>query len=140
MLRRIFMLLAAASLLGFGITSDGFVYGHGGGGGAGGGGVGHGGGAGAGHGGYGGSGHGGYGGSGHGGYGGSGHGGYGGAGHGGYGGYGHGGYGGDKLRKGAKLIEVDLPTGKYTATTIFGDGSKQFGWRRSLLGQEACHA
>ena len=32
MLRRIFMLLAAASLLGFGITSDGFVYGHGGGG------------------------------------------------------------------------------------------------------------
>lgn len=37
---------------------------------------------------------------------------------------GHGGYGGDKLRKGAKVIEVDLPTGKYLQHTVFPDGTR----------------
>jgi hypothetical protein len=37
---------------------------------------------------------------------------------------GHGGYGGDRLRKGAKVIEVDLPTGKYTQYTVFSDGTR----------------
>ena len=39
---------------------------------------------------------------------------------------GYAGYGGDKLRKGAKLIEVDLANGKYQQTTVFADGTKQF--------------
>ncbi|MEW6157863.1 MAG: metallophosphoesterase [Verrucomicrobiota bacterium] len=37
---------------------------------------------------------------------------------------GYAGYGGDKVRKGAKLIEVDLATGNYQQTTVFADGSK----------------
>lgn len=39
---------------------------------------------------------------------------------------GHSGYGGDKVRKGAKLIELDLITGDYQQTTVFADGSR---WR-----------
>lgn len=39
---------------------------------------------------------------------------------------GHAGYGGDKVRKGAKLIELDLPTGAYRQVTVFADGSR---WR-----------
>lgn len=39
---------------------------------------------------------------------------------------GHAGYGGDKVRKGAKLIELDLATGDYQQTTVFADGSR---WR-----------
>jgi hypothetical protein len=39
---------------------------------------------------------------------------------------GYAGYGGEKVRKGAKLIVIDLGTGKYAATTVFADGSKQF--------------
>jgi hypothetical protein len=42
---------------------------------------------------------------------------------------GYAGYGGDRLRKGAKLIEVDLAGGDYQHTTVFADGSKPFGWR-----------
>lgn len=43
---------------------------------------------------------------------------------------GHAGYGGDKVRKGGKLIEVDLVTGVYEARTVFADGSTQvaLGW------------
>ncbi|HTI70330.1 MAG TPA: metallophosphoesterase [Candidatus Limnocylindria bacterium] len=37
---------------------------------------------------------------------------------------GYSGYGGEKLKKGAKLIELDLATGAYTQTTVFADGSK----------------
>ena len=37
---------------------------------------------------------------------------------------GYAGYGGDRLRKGGKLVEVDLATGKYTQTTVFPDGGK----------------
>lgn len=36
------------------------------------------------------------------------------------------GYGGDKVRKGAKLIELDLQTGDYVQVTVFADGSR---WR-----------
>jgi len=36
---------------------------------------------------------------------------------------GHAGYGGEKLRKGAKLIELDLRAGTYEQTTVFADGS-----------------
>lgn len=39
---------------------------------------------------------------------------------------GHAGYGGEKVRKGAKLIELDLPTGEYQQVTVFADGSR---WR-----------
>jgi 3',5'-cyclic AMP phosphodiesterase CpdA len=39
---------------------------------------------------------------------------------------GYSGYGGDKVRKGAKLIELDLATGDYQQTTVFADGSR---WR-----------
>lgn len=39
---------------------------------------------------------------------------------------GHAGYGGEKLRKGAKLIELDLRAGKYQQVTVFPDGSR---WR-----------
>ena len=39
---------------------------------------------------------------------------------------GHAGYGGDKLRKGAKLIELDLGAGTYQQVTVFADGSR---WR-----------
>lgn len=39
---------------------------------------------------------------------------------------GHAGYGGDKLRKGAKLIELDFPAGTYQQVTVFADGSR---WR-----------
>lgn len=39
---------------------------------------------------------------------------------------GHAGYGGEKLRKGAKLIEIDCLTGKYQQTSVFADGSKNF--------------
>lgn len=39
---------------------------------------------------------------------------------------GHAGYGGDKVRKGAKLIELDLATGDYRQVTVFPDGSR---WR-----------
>jgi hypothetical protein len=34
-----------------------------------------------------------------------------------------GGYGGEVLRKGAKLIELDLELGRFTATTVFADGT-----------------
>ena len=37
---------------------------------------------------------------------------------------GHAGYGGEKVRKGAKLIELDLRTGAYTQVTVFADGSR----------------
>lgn len=37
---------------------------------------------------------------------------------------GHAGYGGDKVRKGAKLIELDLVTGSYLQTTVFADGTR----------------
>jgi predicted phosphodiesterase len=37
---------------------------------------------------------------------------------------GHAGYGGDKVRKGAKLIELDFATGAYTQTTVFADGKR----------------
>lgn len=37
---------------------------------------------------------------------------------------GYAGYGGEKVRKGAKLIELDLNTGKYEQTTVFADGTK----------------
>lgn len=37
---------------------------------------------------------------------------------------GHAGYGGDKVRKGAKLIEVDLAAGACRHTTVFADGSR----------------
>jgi DNA repair exonuclease SbcCD nuclease subunit len=36
---------------------------------------------------------------------------------------GYAGYGAEKLRKGAKLIEVDLATGKYEQTSVLADGS-----------------
>ena len=36
---------------------------------------------------------------------------------------GHAGYGGEKLRKGAKLIELDLSQGTYTQVTVFADGT-----------------
>jgi len=39
---------------------------------------------------------------------------------------GHAGYGGDKLRKGAKPIELDLRAGQYQQVTVFADGSR---WR-----------
>jgi hypothetical protein len=39
---------------------------------------------------------------------------------------GYAGYGGEAVRKGGKLIEVDLPTGNYKHTTVFADGGKQF--------------
>jgi 3',5'-cyclic AMP phosphodiesterase CpdA len=39
---------------------------------------------------------------------------------------GYAGYGGDKVRKGAKLIEIDLATGGYKQTTVFADGSRPF--------------
>ena len=38
---------------------------------------------------------------------------------------GYAGYGGEKVRKGAKLIEIDLATGNYQQTTVFADGTKQ---------------
>jgi hypothetical protein len=38
---------------------------------------------------------------------------------------GYAGYGGDTLRKGAKLIEVDLSNGNYYQTSVFADGTKQ---------------
>lgn len=38
---------------------------------------------------------------------------------------GYAGYGGDKLRKGAKLIEIDLANGSYQQTSVFADGTKQ---------------
>ena len=41
---------------------------------------------------------------------------------------GHAGYGGDKLRKGAKLIEVDLRAATYQQVTVFADGTR---WRPS---------
>ncbi len=41
---------------------------------------------------------------------------------------GYAGYGGDRLRKGAKLIEVDLGKGSYEQRTVFADGAKQFGY------------
>ena len=37
---------------------------------------------------------------------------------------GHAGYGGEKLRKGAKLIELDLSNGTYTQVTVFADGKR----------------
>lgn len=37
---------------------------------------------------------------------------------------GYAGYGGDKLRKGAKLIQVDLASGEVQAATVFPDGSR----------------
>jgi hypothetical protein len=40
---------------------------------------------------------------------------------------GPGGYGGEQVRKGAKLIEIDLPTGTYTQATVFPDGSRWIG-------------
>ncbi|HAB16607.1 MAG TPA: hypothetical protein DCE44_09165 [Verrucomicrobiales bacterium] len=36
---------------------------------------------------------------------------------------GHAGYGGEKVRKGAKLIELDLVRGAYTQITVFADGT-----------------
>jgi 3',5'-cyclic AMP phosphodiesterase CpdA len=39
---------------------------------------------------------------------------------------GYAGYGGDKLKKGAKLIELDLRAGTYEQVTVFADGSR---WR-----------
>jgi hypothetical protein len=39
---------------------------------------------------------------------------------------GYAGYGGDTVRKGAKLIEIDLANGSYHQTTVFADGSKHF--------------
>ncbi len=39
---------------------------------------------------------------------------------------GHAGYGGEKVRKGAKLIELDLGTGDYRQVTVFADGTR---WR-----------
>ncbi|MCC7373586.1 MAG: metallophosphoesterase [Verrucomicrobiales bacterium] len=36
---------------------------------------------------------------------------------------GHAGYGGDQVRKGAKLIELDLASGAYTQLTVFADGT-----------------
>lgn len=36
----------------------------------------------------------------------------------------HAGYGGEKVRKGAKLIELDLATGAYTQTTVFAVGKR----------------
>ncbi len=39
---------------------------------------------------------------------------------------GYAGYGGEKLRKGAKLIEIDLASGDYQQTTVFADGTKYF--------------
>ncbi|MGD0537331.1 MAG: metallophosphoesterase [Verrucomicrobiota bacterium] len=41
---------------------------------------------------------------------------------------GYAGYGGDKLRKGAKLIEVDLVSGGYQQRTVFASGATQFGF------------
>ena len=37
---------------------------------------------------------------------------------------GHGGYGGEKVRKGAKLIELDLTSGEYQQVTVFADGTR----------------
>ena len=37
---------------------------------------------------------------------------------------GHGGYGGEKVRKGAKLIELDLASGEYQQVTVFADGTR----------------
>ena len=42
---------------------------------------------------------------------------------------GYSGYGGDLLRKGAKLIEIDLANGNYEHTTVFADGAR---WRPAL--------
>jgi predicted phosphodiesterase len=39
---------------------------------------------------------------------------------------GHGGYGGDLLRKGAKMIEIDMASGEYEQATVFADGKT---WR-----------
>ncbi|MBN8246593.1 MAG: hypothetical protein J0L84_04035 [Verrucomicrobia bacterium] len=36
---------------------------------------------------------------------------------------GYAGYGGEKLRKGAKLIELDLGDGSYRQVTVFADGT-----------------
>ncbi|HXG47057.1 MAG TPA: metallophosphoesterase family protein [Methylomirabilota bacterium] len=41
---------------------------------------------------------------------------------------GHGGYGGEVLKKGGKLIEIDLARGDYEQTTVFADGAR---WRPS---------
>lgn len=38
---------------------------------------------------------------------------------------GHAGYGGGQLRKGAKLIEMNLAGGSYTVTTVFADGTRE---------------
>lgn len=38
---------------------------------------------------------------------------------------GHAGYGGESLRKGAKLIELDLVTQAYTSVTVFADGTRE---------------
>jgi len=37
---------------------------------------------------------------------------------------GYSGYGGEKVKKGAKLIELDLVDGRYTQVTVFADGSR----------------
>jgi hypothetical protein len=39
---------------------------------------------------------------------------------------GYAGYGGDSVRKGAKLIEIDLANGNYQQATVFADGTKHF--------------
>jgi len=39
---------------------------------------------------------------------------------------GYAGYGGEVVRKGGKLIEVDLAAGNYRQTTVFADGAKEF--------------
>lgn len=38
---------------------------------------------------------------------------------------GHGGYGGDVLPKGSKLIELDLESERFTATTVFADATRE---------------
>ncbi len=50
---------------------------------------------------------------------------------------GYGGYGGDELRKGAKVIEVDLRDGEYIQSTVFPDGTRWDG--KSAKGRE-CNA
>ena len=47
---------------------------------------------------------------------------------------GHAGYGGELLKKGAKLIEINLGRGSYTQTTVFADGTK---WRAAESHQPA---
>ena len=37
---------------------------------------------------------------------------------------GHSGYGGEKVRKGAKIIELDFATGAYTQVSVFPDGTR----------------